>query len=348
MTTAEILSRLKYVNKTPNGWEARCPAHDDGEPSLSISTGDDGRTLIDCKAGCPPERICAALRIKLADLFADKPKRNGQPKQIVATYDYTDAGGELRFQVCRYEPKDFRQRRPDGKGGWIWNMAGIDRILFRLPKVMAAIKAELPIYLTEGEKDALAMVANGFAATCNLGGAGKWQTSYSETLGGADVLIVADKDPTGRKHAANVARQLHGVARSIKTIECPDTNGKPVKDAADFFAAGGEPSTLDEIAQAAPEFVPSPKTDAAPDAKTEDAPPVACPLSALVRPAQDDASELLRRRFLCRWAWLLLCGPTGIGKSALAMQAAILWALGHACFGIEPTRLLNAPLPLTM
>jgi P4 family phage/plasmid primase-like protien len=259
MTTAEILSRLEHVKRTADGWMARCPGHPDKTPSLSVSTGDDGRTLIDCKAGCPPEKICAALGITLADLFADKPNRNIAGKKIVATYPYHDADGKLLFEVVRYEPKEFRQRRPDGKGGWIWNMAGIDRVLFRLPEVLAAIRAGIPIFLTEGEKDTLAMAEHGFAATCNSGGAGKWQNSYSETLRGTDVLIVADKDPAGRKHAAAVAERLFGVARSVKTIELPDTNSKPVKDAADFFAAGGESADLDARADAAPEFTPASK-----------------------------------------------------------------------------------------
>ena len=270
MTTEEILSRLKSVKQTSNGWEAICPGHQDGNPSLSITTGNDGRTLIDCKAGCTPDKVCTALGITLADLFTEKAKPDGQSKQIVATYDYKDAVGKLLFQVCRFEPKDFRQRRPDStaQDGWIWNTKGIDRVLFLLPEVLGAIKTGRAIYLTEGEKDALAMVEHGFAATCNSGGAGKWQPSYSETLRDADVVIVADKDGPGRKHAQDVAQKLSGVARSVKTIELPDTNGKPVKDAADFFSAGGEASGLDAIAEAAPVFQPS-KIEAAPNDTTE-------------------------------------------------------------------------------
>jgi putative DNA primase/helicase len=343
MTTAEILSRLEQVKKTADGWMAECPGHPDKTPSLCIKACDDGRTLFHCQAGCQTETVCAALGIKLADLFAEKPKRNGAGKQIVATYPYHDAAGKLLFEVVRFEPKDFRQRRPDStaQDGWTWNTKGVDKVLFQLPEVIAAIEAGRRIYLTEGEKDALAMVKHGFAATCNCGGAGKWQPSYSETLRGADVVIVADKDAAGRKHAADVARQLHSVARTVKTIELRDVNGKPVKDAADFFAAGGEAADLDGIAEAASEFDPSTNTTE-PETKSEIPPPVAYPLAALARPAQDDASELLRRRFLCRWAWLLLCGPTGVGKSALEMQAAILWALGRPCFGIEPTQPLKS------
>jgi len=261
MTHPEFSSLLaaRDCKPTGNGKQiaAKCPGHDDNRASLSVSTGADGKLLVKCHAGCSTEAICAALGIKMADLFIDTPRSNGAGKKIVATYPYHDAAGKLLFEVVRYAPKDFRQRRPDGKGGWIWNMDGVDRVLFRLPEVLTAIKAGLPIFVCEGERDVLAMVEHGFAATCNPGGAGKWQNSYSETLRGADVVIIADKDPAGRKHAGNVAKQSHGVARTVKVLECPDVAGKIAKDAADFFSAGGEAADLDEFAEAAPEFEPS-------------------------------------------------------------------------------------------
>ncbi|PWU10698.1 MAG: hypothetical protein C5B50_24945 [Verrucomicrobia bacterium] len=66
-------------------------------------------------------------------------------------------------------------------------------------------------------------------------------------------------------------------------------------------------------------------------------PPVARPLSTLLRPTRNDTQELLRNRYLCRGAGLLLCGPTGIGKSSLTLQCAILWAIGKPAFGMVPT-----------
>lgn len=85
-----------------------------------------------------------------------------------------------------------------------------------------------------------------------------------------------------------------------------------------------------------------------PTAETETKPalpPKARLLSELVRPKQDDdPDELLRHRFLCRGGGLLLCGPTGIGKSSWAMQCAILWALGRECLGIAPTQPLKSLL----
>jgi hypothetical protein len=73
-------------------------------------------------------------------------------------------------------------------------------------------------------------------------------------------------------------------------------------------------------------------------------PPVAKRLDELVAHVANDPSELLRHRFLCRGGGLLLVGPTGIGKSSLAMQAMIFWALGRPAFGIAPARPLKSLL----
>jgi putative DNA primase/helicase len=107
---------------------------------------------------------------------ADEPKPGG--KRIVATYDYTNTNGDLLFQVARYEPKDFRQRRPDGNGGWIWKMAGVEKVLYRLPAVIAAVAAGHTIFIVEGEKAVHALESLGLAGTCSPGGAGKWRAEY--------------------------------------------------------------------------------------------------------------------------------------------------------------------------
>jgi len=256
METNAILPRLQGVKKSGDGFSAHCPAHDDGTASLSISEGSDGRTLLKCHAGCSTQAICAKLDLTLADLFPPKDTRNGSGKHIVATYDYPDATGKLLFQVVRFEPKDFRQRRPDASAsdGWTWSTKGIEKVLFRLPEIVRAIAGGKFVFFCEGEKDVLAMVQYGFDATCNPGGAGKWQDSFSETLRGADVVIIADKDKPGRDHAQLVASKLHGVAKSVRVLEFPDTNGRPVKDAADFLAAGGKAENVIALVDAAPEW----------------------------------------------------------------------------------------------
>lgn len=73
-------------------------------------------------------------------------------------------------------------------------------------------------------------------------------------------------------------------------------------------------------------------------------PPCARRLSELVRHVDGDPNELLRHRFLCRGAGLLLAGPTGIGKSSLSMQAMVLWAIGRTLFGIQPAKPLKSLL----
>lgn len=260
MNIAVLVQQLD-ARQNGSGWIAKYPAHDDRTPSLSISEGKEGRILLHCHAECEPEQIVAALGLKLSDLFASNgsavPPRARSSARIVATYDYQDPNGKLLFQTVRYEPKDFRQRRPDGNGRSIWNLNGIEPVLFRLPEITKDIREGLPVFLCEGEKDVLALVHHGFAATCNPMGAKKWRDSYSETLRGADVIIIADKDQAGREHAQLVASKLYGIAKFVRVIELPDVNQKSVKDAADYFEAGGDVDQVVAVADSAPVWAPA-------------------------------------------------------------------------------------------
>ena len=171
MNLEPILDRLKGVRRTGNGWMARCPAHEDKNPSLSICERN-GSILLNCFAGCSFEAVCAALGIEPRELFNDNVSTEGSGNvctapRIVAEYDYLGEKGELLFQVVRYEPKNFRQRRPDGKGGWTWNLSGTQRVLYRLPEVLTAEC----VLVCEGEKDCETARALGIVATCNAGGA---------------------------------------------------------------------------------------------------------------------------------------------------------------------------------
>lgn len=76
MTAAEFATRLQ-ARKAGSGWSAKCPAHDDRNASLSISAGDDGRTLVKCHAGCATDAVLHATGLKLSDLFPADSKRNG-------------------------------------------------------------------------------------------------------------------------------------------------------------------------------------------------------------------------------------------------------------------------------
>ena len=260
---AAIAARLNGT-KRGNGWRAVCPAHDDNNPSLSIMEGQDGRTLLHCFAGCTVEAVVKAAGLTMSDLA---PARSSAPRRIVQEYDYVDAGGNLVFQVVRFEPKDFRQRRPDPKnpGSWIWNLQGVERVLYRLPAVLNANADGATVFCTEGEKDADALVAIGLCATCNAGGAGKWHAGYTSALTGADVTIIADKDAPGRSHAAMVLEALTGKATSVRVLELPDRDGHPVKDAADWIAAGGTATELQALVETAPEWTPPDDTSCLPE-----------------------------------------------------------------------------------
>lgn len=265
MTAVEFISLLDARSLSPRksgtGWTARCCGHDDKNASLSISAGADGRVLLKCHAGCAAENIVGALGLKLVDLFPPRPASVAPvAPRIVATYSYTDEAGQLLFECVRFTPKGFRQRRPDTAkpGAWVWNLEGVRRVLYRLPELKTAFAAGRTIFVCEGEKDVETLAKHGFAATCNPMGAGKWQSEHTETLRDAKrVVVIADKDEPGRKHALAVATALHGVAQCVKSIELPDRNGQPVKDAADWFAAGGTAAELRTLVNSAPEFTPT-------------------------------------------------------------------------------------------
>ena len=192
-------------------------------------------------------------------------------KRQVAAYDYRDAAGKLLFQVVRFEPKNFCQRRPDGKGGWIWKMAGVQLVPYRLPEVVGAIKQNHTIFIAEGEKGVQSLESIDLVASCSPGGAGKWRSQYNSIFAGADVVILPDNDPQstmpdgtlrwhpdgrpvlpGQDHAADVARNLSGIASQVRVIMLPDL---PLKgDVADWIASGGTAAALAELVANAPAY----------------------------------------------------------------------------------------------
>src|SRR5690606_13180233 len=148
--------------------------------------------------------------------------------------------GTLLYQACRMEPKDFRQRKPKDGGDWEWSLKNVRRVVYRLPELLVADPTQ-PVFIPEGEKDVDRLRENGFVATCNVGGGGKWKREYSDAPAGRDVVILADNDEPGQKHAEQVAKSLQGKARSVRVVNLP---GLPVKgDVSDWLNNGG---TADE------------------------------------------------------------------------------------------------------
>lgn len=263
----EFLSRLDGVKANGNQWAARCPCrNDDNNPSLSIGVAGD-RVLVTCHRGngCSFSEICAAVNMKESELFGNdsgdfRPPSNKsvnpKPRQpiiqkekdkltFVKAYDFVNEDGELLFQKVRYVNQDgrksFRQRKPDGEGGWIYSLGDTPKVLYNLPAVLAARENNIPIWVVEGEKDADALIENGFVATTMPGGAGKWLDIHTEALAGALVEIIADNDEPGMVHAKQVLDSLTAAGCDAQVWRCPNH-----KDVFDHLASG---STLDELEQ---------------------------------------------------------------------------------------------------
>lgn len=196
----------------------------------SLGVAENGnKLLVTCHAGCPTESVVEAMGLTMRDLFYDSFKEEPE-----AVYEYTDEHGDLLYEALRFPGKKFKQRRCDPETReMVWGLDGVHRVLYRLPEVVYAAEQGRTIYVCEGEKDVDALRAIGKAATCNSGGAGSWKPDYAEYLRGARVIIIADKDEPGLKHAADVARSLEGIAQSVHVVQA-----KTGKDAADHLAAG--------------------------------------------------------------------------------------------------------------
>jgi len=85
-----LLNRLDAVKQTgARQWLARCPAHDDRSPSLTVKECDDGRTLLYCHAGCTAADVVAAVGLELKDLFPEStlPKVKRKEHSIRASHN---------------------------------------------------------------------------------------------------------------------------------------------------------------------------------------------------------------------------------------------------------------------
>ncbi len=186
---------------------------------------------------------CGMSRTQAADEIKQRAgaAREAPKSRITATYDYVDADGVLLFQAVRYEPKDFRQRQPKGKG-WEWNLKGVTTVLYNLPNVVAAVKENVTVHIVEGEKDVMTLEALGKIGTCNPMGAGKWRAHYSDSLQGAHAVILSDNDQAGIDHARAVALSLEGKGASLRIVMLPGL--KPKGDVTDWVASG---KTADDL-----------------------------------------------------------------------------------------------------
>lgn len=321
-----VLPRLDKVRPYAGGYMARCPAHDDGKASLSVSAGKEHPVVLHCHAGCDPQLILDRLHLTWEDLTKPRQAKDEwrEPEsQIVATYDYVDENGQMLFQVVRMAGKQFRQRVPDpaAKSGWTWKLGDTRRVLYRLPEVITAVREGHAVYICEGEKDVHTLTGYGLVATCNSGGAGKWREEYNTFFRDAVVIIVADNDEPGQAHARRVKDALLPIAASVTIVEAAAG-----KDATDHVAAG---YGLHQLVETWSSERPV-ETVLAPDL-----------WEFLATP--DPEYDWVIQDLLERDDRLMLTGFEGLGKSMLTRQLAVAAAAGLHPFtleDLEPRRVL--------
>ena len=350
MTPVElILSKLLDAKRNGSGWMARCPAHEDGRASLSISAGDDGRALIHCHAGCAPEAIVAALGLKLADLMpADSgkaclsprattkaKKAGGQSKGHSAVYataeeavvklerehgphsaawTYHDAAGKPVGMIVRWDTAAGKDIRPVSRTteGWIIGGMREPRPLYRLPELLA--RPDERVYVTEGEQAADAAATVGLLATTSPHGSESAAKADWSALAGRDVVILPDNDGAGRRYANGVASILIKLQPAAKAtiVELP---GLPPKgDMYDWLddRDATEPDSLRALVE-----------------RLVDATPTVDPSEVIGGPILQCLADV--EPVTVRWLWpgrvpfgriTLLVGRPGEGKSFLTIYMA--------------------------
>ena len=226
-----------------HGDQIRCPGpgHSAVDRSLSVklskeapdgflvnSFADDDpikcRDYVREKAGFPPfkpnsrQRLAVGVIEQAVLAAVNAQQREGPKGRVTGTYDYSGFDGTLLYQVLRYEPKAFSQRRPDGRGGWTDKLDGVRRVPYRLPELNQYPDGS--VFVTEGEKDADRVAALGYCATTVA--SGNWTEDCIKQLAGRDVIVLEDNDDAGRRKARDLAALLHGIAKTIRVVSLPD------------------------------------------------------------------------------------------------------------------------------
>jgi len=285
-----------------------------------------------------------------------EPPKRGTLGRITNTYDYTDESGQFLSQVCRFEPKNFRQRRKGTDGEWDWNVKGVRQVPYHLPELIEAIALDHIVFVVEGEKDVENLKRIGVTATCNIGGAGKWRTAYNQWFIDANVVVVADNDPQtkspdgkllfhpdgrpkrpGQDHAKQVATELLTVAKNVRYLDmrvlwdqCPEKG-----DITDWIVDdSGNAEKLYAYVDKLPPFDPQQADDGPLEIKID-------AITVLRRQEDIPPRRWLYARHYLRGAVTATVGDPGIGKSNLAIAEGIAMATGRNLLNVLVTEKLK-------
>jgi hypothetical protein len=267
MTPVElVVSKLPDPKRNNKGWTAHCPAHEDKNPSLSISEGDAGRALVHCHAGCTPAAITAALGLTLKDLMPAKAlpqskrarKLTAKAGEMFATADdalavldhrigsrvalwtYHNDIGEPVGMVARWDTPKGKEIRPVSRteAGWAIAAMPSPRRLYHLPDLLT--RSEEQVYVVEGEKCADALAGLGLLTTTSAGGAKAANMSDWSPLAGRNVVVIPDHDEAGVNYASDVAGIL------LKVTPAPTVRVVRLVDAWPNLPKGGDVADLVE------------------------------------------------------------------------------------------------------
>lgn len=260
------------------------------------------------------------------------PQFQKRGKDEITVYDYIGDHGVLEYQVVRTDFQDgsktFRQQRPDGQGGWIRNLKGINRIPYNLPAVLH--HKDKPVFIVEGEKAADKLNEIGVLATTNNGGSGQWTEEHSQWLKDRRVVVMPDNDEVGVKHGAKVINTLIGVASQIKLLDLSDQL-PPKGDIVDWLDTGKTKHQLFALVNKAAlitERLPDPG-EIEPD-QVDVYPTMAIGELMAMPPIKFLVDSLFTEH-----GFSVMYGPPGCGKTFLALDIALCVATGQEFHEME-------------
>ena len=264
MTIDEVLSKLEQLGCSPvssgtKTWMAKCPAHADSDPSLSITEADDGKVLWKCHAGCHQADVMDALGMQRST-----GTKNARPLPSIGdkiwngklvSLDLYYRSGEPCLAIGRIEPgkagkgKDICQWTPDG-AQWLPRGLKGKQPLFNVRSQTASAFGD-PVAVVEGEPCVKAgmLAFPNFHFTTWPGGADapgqKVLRADWSPLEGKEVVLIADADAPGRASMINLAHHLTEIGAARISVVLPTGSSK--QDIADWIKDGSAKDTIKSL-----------------------------------------------------------------------------------------------------
>jgi hypothetical protein len=269
-----IADSLGSASRSGDGWKCLCPAHDDNNPSLSVSDGRNGSPVFYCHAGCSQDAVLSALRreglwptargffapveaagplvrpkrelVREAELLSAAQHCDREGRIPTGIWSYFGALGDFVLAACRLakdDGKEFRQlsrSEPSARYPWRFGLSHIkagDRPLYNLDVIVANPGA--PVIVGEGEKaaDALSQLFPNCVVTTAVGGAQSPDKSDWSPLAGRNVLIWPDNDKAGLTYLRKVEARLSKLGCVVEVVDAAAlAAGAEGWDAADAVA----------------------------------------------------------------------------------------------------------------